>query len=66
MEGLGEGAPALFSHILALRSDSLACLKTGRARESSVTISPDWAMLEEIEFHRLAKLRMEVEEPEDL
>ncbi|KAH9943192.1 translation initiation factor eIF-3 subunit D [Epithele typhae] len=40
--------------------------KTGRARESSVAISPDWAMLEEIEFHRLAKLRMEVDEPEDL
>ncbi|KAL7282616.1 hypothetical protein ACG7TL_004088 [Trametes sanguinea] len=40
--------------------------KTGRTRESSVAISPDWAMLEEIEFHRLAKLRLEVDEPEDL
>ncbi|KAH9899578.1 translation initiation factor eIF-3 subunit D [Cubamyces lactineus] len=40
--------------------------KTGRTRESSVAITPDWAMLEEIEFHRLAKLRLEVDEPEDL
>ncbi|KAI0921169.1 hypothetical protein AcW1_004765 [Taiwanofungus camphoratus] len=40
--------------------------KTNRARESSVAISPDWSMLEEIEFHRLAKLRLEVDDPEDL
>ncbi|TFK94252.1 translation initiation factor eIF-3 subunit D [Polyporus arcularius HHB13444] len=40
--------------------------KNGRTRESSVAISPEWAMLEEIEFHRLAKLRLEVDEPEDL
>ncbi|EJD01386.1 translation initiation factor eIF-3, subunit D [Fomitiporia mediterranea MF3/22] len=40
--------------------------KNTRTRESSVTISPSWAMLEEIEFHRLAKLRLEVDEPEDL
>ncbi|KAH9855066.1 translation initiation factor eIF-3 subunit D [Lenzites betulinus] len=40
--------------------------KNGRTRESSVAISPDWAMLEEVEFHRLAKLRLEVDEPEDL
>ncbi|OCH94276.1 eukaryotic translation initiation factor 3 subunit 7 [Obba rivulosa] len=40
--------------------------KTGRARESSVAISPEWSMLEEIEFHRLAKLRLEVDDPEDL
>ncbi|KAI1796116.1 translation initiation factor eIF-3 subunit D [Ganoderma leucocontextum] len=40
--------------------------RNGRTRESSVAISPDWAMLEEIEFHRLAKLRLEVDEPEDL
>lgn len=31
-----------------------------------MAISPDWAMLEEVEFHRLAKLRLEVDEPEDL
>jgi translation initiation factor 3 subunit D len=29
-------------------------------------ISPQWSMLEEIEFHRLAKLRLEVDEPVDL
>ncbi|OBZ70144.1 Eukaryotic translation initiation factor 3 subunit D [Grifola frondosa] len=40
--------------------------KTNRFRESSVAISPEWAMLDEIEFHRLAKLRLEVDEPEDL
>ena len=40
--------------------------KNGRAREASVTVLPDWNMLEEIEFHRLAKLRLEVDDPEDL
>ncbi|KAH8096716.1 translation initiation factor eIF-3 subunit D [Cristinia sonorae] len=40
--------------------------KSGRTRESSVAISPEWSMLEEIEFHRLAKLRLEVDEPEEL
>ncbi|KAK7049766.1 hypothetical protein VNI00_005797 [Paramarasmius palmivorus] len=40
--------------------------KGTRTRESSVVISPQWSMLEEIEFHRLAKLRLEVDEPEDL
>ncbi|EIW76229.1 translation initiation factor eIF-3 subunit D [Coniophora puteana RWD-64-598 SS2] len=40
--------------------------KNNRTRESSVAISPSWQMLEEIEFHRLAKLRLDVDEPEDL
>ncbi|KLO10228.1 translation initiation factor eIF-3, subunit D [Schizopora paradoxa] len=40
--------------------------KNGRAREASVTVLPDWVMLEEIEFHRLSKLRLDVEEPENL
>ncbi|KAH7931171.1 translation initiation factor eIF-3, subunit D [Leucogyrophana mollusca] len=40
--------------------------KNNRTRESSVAISPQWSMLEEIEFHRLAKLRLEVDEPEDI
>ncbi|KAL0574204.1 hypothetical protein V5O48_007745 [Marasmius crinis-equi] len=40
--------------------------KNSRTRESSVVISPQWSMLEEVEFHRLAKLRLEVDEPEDL
>ncbi|KAI0774543.1 eukaryotic translation initiation factor 3 subunit 7 [Fomes fomentarius] len=40
--------------------------KNGRAREASIAISPDWAMLEEVEFHRLAKLRLEVDDPEDI
>ena len=37
-----------------------------RTRESSVAISPQWQMLEEIEFHRLTKLRLDVDDPEDL
>ena len=41
-------------------------MQNSRARESSVVISPQWSMLEEIEFHRLAKLRLEVDEPEEL
>ncbi|KAJ7098645.1 eukaryotic translation initiation factor 3 subunit D [Mycena belliarum] len=40
--------------------------KNNRTRESSVVISPQWSMLEEIEFHRLAKLRLEVDDPVDL
>ncbi|KIM63633.1 hypothetical protein SCLCIDRAFT_116892 [Scleroderma citrinum Foug A] len=40
--------------------------KNNRTRESSVAISPEWSMLEEIEFHRLAKLRLEVDDPEDI
>jgi translation initiation factor 3 subunit D len=40
--------------------------KNNRTREASVAIDPSWQMLEEIEFHRLAKLRLEVDEPEDL
>lgn len=64
MERLGKGARIDIppSHMV----DLITLLQNGRARESSVAISPDWAMLEEIEFHRLAKLRMEVDEPEDL
>lgn len=41
-------------------------VQNNRTRESSVVISPQWSMLEEIEFHRLAKLRLEVDEPEEL
>ncbi|KAI0346895.1 translation initiation factor eIF-3 subunit D [Trametopsis cervina] len=40
--------------------------KSNRTREASVAISSEWHMLEEIEFHRLAKLRLEVDDPEDL
>ncbi|KAI0322503.1 eukaryotic translation initiation factor 3 subunit 7 [Amylostereum chailletii] len=40
--------------------------KNNRTRESSVAIDPSWQMLEEIEFHRLAKLRLEVDEPENV
>ncbi|EIN10978.1 translation initiation factor eIF-3 subunit D [Punctularia strigosozonata HHB-11173 SS5] len=38
----------------------------GRAREGSVIISPEWAMLEEIEFIRLSKLRLDVDTPDDV
>ncbi|KAL7412972.1 eukaryotic translation initiation factor 3 subunit D [Mrakia frigida] len=37
-----------------------------RTRESSVAINPEWSMLEEIEFARLAKLSLTVEDPETL
>ncbi len=40
--------------------------KNNRSRESSVVISPNWDLKEEIEFHRLAKLRLDVDEPEDM
>ncbi|ORY22762.1 eukaryotic translation initiation factor 3 subunit 7 [Naematelia encephala] len=40
--------------------------KPQRTRDSSVTISPDWQILEEIEFSRLTKLNLSVENPEDL
>ena len=40
--------------------------QNNRTREASVAISPEWTMLEEIEFHRLAKLRLDVDDPEDM
>ncbi|CAD6577232.1 MAG: hypothetical protein TREMPRED_001890 [Tremellales sp. Tagirdzhanova-0007] len=40
--------------------------KPQRVRDSSVTISPDWQMLEEIEFLRLAKLNLSVDQPQEL
>ncbi|WVQ70240.1 eukaryotic translation initiation factor 3 subunit D [Kwoniella botswanensis] len=40
--------------------------KPQRTRDSSVTISPDWQVLEEVDFTRLAKLNLSVSEPEDL
>lgn len=45
---------------------NLRPLQNNRTRESSVAIDPSWQMLEEIEFHRLSKLRLEVDDPEDL
>ncbi|PWN18520.1 translation initiation factor eIF-3, subunit D [Microstroma glucosiphilum] len=40
--------------------------KPQRTRDPSVTVGPDWEQLEEIEFTRLAKLRLEVAEGTDL
>ncbi|KAJ3834159.1 eukaryotic translation initiation factor 3 subunit 7-domain-containing protein [Lentinula raphanica] len=40
--------------------------KNARTRESSAVLSPQRSMLEEIGFHRLAKLRLEVDEPENI
>lgn len=37
-----------------------------RTRESSIAINPDWTVLEEIEFTRLSKLQLSVNEPETL
>lgn len=64
MERLGEG---LFQN--PWDDIDLNCTlqhQNNRTRESSVVISPQWSMLEEIEFHRLSKLRLEVDEPENL
>jgi Eukaryotic translation initiation factor 3 subunit 7 (eIF-3) len=46
--------------------DVIILVQNNRTRESSVAIDPSWQMLEEIEFHRLAKLRLDVDEPEEL
>jgi len=40
--------------------------KPQRNRDSSVVIKPDWRMLEEIDFNRLAKLNLETDEGEDV
>ena len=40
--------------------------KPQRNRDSSVTIKPDWQMLEEIDFNRLAKLNLETGNGEDI
>ena len=40
--------------------------KPQRNRDSSVTIKPDWQMLEEIDFNRLAKLNLETGVGEDI
>jgi translation initiation factor 3 subunit D len=37
-----------------------------RVRDWSITIGPEWQMLEEITFARLQKLQLNVQEPEDL
>ncbi|CAG8544266.1 13237_t:CDS:2, partial [Ambispora leptoticha] len=40
--------------------------KPQRSRDASVNVGPDWKVLEEIEFNRLSKLNLEVDEGEDL
>lgn len=65
MEGLGKGASFFYCHDLRSGPTSYF-FQNNRTRESSVAISPQWSMLEEIEFHRLAKLRLEVDEPDEL
>lgn len=37
-----------------------------RTRDPSVTVGPDWEQLEEIDFSRLSKLRLDVPQPEDI
>jgi len=63
MERLGKG---LLFVLFTPGSANNLMDQTNRTRESSVAISPQWTMLEEIEFHRLAKLKLEVDEPEDM
>ncbi|CAO1622575.1 unnamed protein product [Parajaminaea phylloscopi] len=40
--------------------------KPQRTRDPSVTVGADWEQLEEIDFSHLAKLRLDVGEPEDI
>ena len=40
--------------------------QTSRVREGSVVVDPTWRVLEEIEFNRLNKLRLDVDAPETL
>ncbi|PWN53038.1 translation initiation factor eIF-3, subunit D [Violaceomyces palustris] len=40
--------------------------KPQRTREASVTVGPEWQQLEEIDFSRLGKLRLEVDEPQEI
>ena len=40
--------------------------KPQRNRDASVSIKPEWRMLEEIDFNRLAKLNLETDEGEDV
>src|SRR4051812_231720 len=40
--------------------------KPQRNRDSSVVIKPEWKMLEEIDFNRLAKLNLETDDGEDV
>ncbi|CAG8814683.1 10231_t:CDS:2, partial [Racocetra persica] len=40
--------------------------KPQRARDASVNVGPEWQVLEEIEFNRLSKLNLDVDEGEDI
>jgi translation initiation factor 3 subunit D len=40
--------------------------KPARNRDASITVKPDWALLEEIDFNRLTKLNLEADEGEDV
>ncbi|KAK9728604.1 hypothetical protein K7432_000951 [Basidiobolus ranarum] len=40
--------------------------KPQRTRDASITVGPEWKVVEEFELHRLAKLAMDVRQPEDI
>ncbi|CAD6974675.1 unnamed protein product [Tilletia controversa] len=40
--------------------------KPQRTREASIAVQPDWQQLEEVDFTRMTKLRLDVDEPEEL
>ncbi|CAG8681084.1 521_t:CDS:10 [Acaulospora morrowiae] len=40
--------------------------KNQRTRDASVTVGPEWKVLEEIEFNRLSKLNLDVDEGDDI
>lgn len=66
VRGEDGGIGKRFVSFIFTSTTDVYLFQNNRTRESSVAISPQWAMLEEIEFHRLAKLRLEVDDPEDL
>ena len=45
---------------------ALTLYQPQRIRDASVTVSPDWSLLEEIEFPRLQKLNLAVDHPEEV
>ncbi|WFC99798.1 hypothetical protein MYAM1_002543 [Malassezia yamatoensis] len=65
--GGGRLAPAAAMQRGARRGGYRDWERTQRkAREASITVTPDWEKLSEMDFVRLHKLRLDVEAPEDL
>ena len=57
---------ARFRRSIHIFPNFLHTIQPQRVRDWSITIGPEWQMLEEITFARLQKLNLNVQEPEDL